>query len=89
MTRPIVSDTKPIGVKLEDGKSYYFCRCGKSKNQPFCDGAHAGTDITPLAFKADKDGPAHLCLCKQSANAPFCDGSHKAFSDDQVGNPAP
>ncbi len=85
MTRPIVSDTKPIGVKLEDGKSYYFCRCGKSKNQPFCDGAHAGTDITPLAFKADKDGPAHLCLCKQSANAPFCDGSHAQVPADKIG----
>ena len=85
MTRPVVSDTKPIAVKLEAGKSYYFCRCGKSRSQPFCDGAHAGTDITPQAFKADTVGSAHLCLCKQTANAPFCDGSHAQVPADKIG----
>lgn len=85
MTQPIVSDNKPTGVDLEAGKSYYFCRCGKSAKQPFCDGAHAGTDITPKQFKAEKDGTAHLCLCKQTANAPFCDGSHAQVPADKVG----
>jgi glutamate synthase domain-containing protein 2/CDGSH-type Zn-finger protein len=85
MSKPTVADTKPVGVELESGKSYHFCRCGKSKNQPFCDGAHAGSGITPLAFKADKDGTAHLCQCKQTANAPYCDGSHAQVPADLVG----
>jgi len=85
MPKPTVSDTKPMRVKLEDGNNYYFCGCGKSNNQPFCDASHAGTGIKPQAFKAEKDGPEHLCLCKQSANPPFCDGSHTQVPSDMVG----
>jgi len=58
-------------VDLDAGKDYFWCLCGRSKSQPFCDGSHAGTGVEPLKFTADKDGAAALCQCKSSANAPF------------------
>lgn len=85
MAKPIVANNKPVAVELSAGEEYYFCTCGKSGNQPFCDGSHAGTDFVPRAFTAESDGEAYLCQCKQSANAPFCDGAHARISNDQVG----
>jgi CDGSH-type Zn-finger protein len=85
MAKPIVANNKPVAVELSAGDEYYFCTCGKSGNQPFCDGSHAGTGFVPRAFTAESDGDAYLCQCKQSANAPFCDGAHARLSDDQVG----
>lgn len=67
----------PIPVELKKGETYYWCTCGKSTHQPFCDGAHVGTSFTPLEFKAEKDGTAYLCACKHTKNPPYCDGSHK------------
>ncbi|MBE9567777.1 MAG: CDGSH iron-sulfur domain-containing protein [Proteobacteria bacterium] len=89
MDKPIIANNSPKPVKLNKGEEYYFCVCGRSKNQPFCDGSHAGTSFVPLAFTAEEDGEAWLCACKHSANLPFCDGTHKQFSDDQVGKPGP
>lgn len=89
MSNPIIADNRPKKVILTKNEDYYFCVCGQSKNQPFCDGSHAGTDYSPLAFKADKDGEAYLCACKHTANPPFCDGTHKQFSDEQVGKEGP
>ena len=66
----------PIEVQLEAGKTYYWCSCGKSAGQPFCDGSHQGTDFEPAAFTADESKTAWLCTCKQTATPPFCDGSH-------------
>lgn len=83
---PVVAFNKPIGVELEAGKEYYFCRCGRSANQPFCDGSHKETGFTPLAFTAEADGKAFLCRCKQTGNAPYCDGSHKQVPDAMVGH---
>jgi len=71
-----VAGTSPIKVALEKGKTYFFCTCGESSNQPYCDGSHSGTEFTPKAFDADRDGAHFLCACKQSANTPYCDGSH-------------
>lgn len=88
-TVPIIAGKSPFKVTLEKGKNYFWCQCGMSKSQPFCDGSHAGTDIGPLKFTADKDGEAAICLCKSSANGPFCDGTHAGLGDLAVGDAAP
>ena len=88
-TVPIIAGKSPVKVTLEIGKDYFWCQCGKSKSQPFCDGSHAGTDIGPLKFTADKDGDAAMCLCKSTANGPFCDGTHAGLGDLTVGDAAP
>ncbi len=89
MSNPIIADNKPTKVSLSKDQEYYFCSCGRSQKQPFCDGSHAGTSFTPKAFVADKDEEAYLCACKHSGNAPFCDGTHKQFSLDDVGKQGP
>ncbi len=66
----------PIEVKLEAGRQYYWCTCGRSNSQPFCDGSHKGTEFTPLAINADTDKTVWLCTCKKTANKPYCDGTH-------------
>ena len=85
MDKPIIADNKPIKVQLKKGQEYYYCACGRSKNQPFCDGSHKGTVISPIYMLADKDCEAWLCTCKHSINQPYCDGSHKQVKDDQIG----
>jgi len=89
MSRSIIADNKPTKVALKGGEEYYFCKCGRSKTQPFCDGSHKGTGLTPQAFVADSDGDAFLCMCKQSANKPYCDGTHKKIGADMIGKEAP
>lgn len=76
MSEPVIAQKGPYAMELEAGKQYFWCRCGMSKRQPFCDGAHKGSGITPLPFTAEQTGTAYLCGCKHSANSPFCDGSH-------------
>lgn len=88
-SKPIIAAKTPLKVELESGKDYYWCRCGRSKAQPFCDGSHAGTDITPLKFTADKAASAAMCQCKATANAPYCDGTHASLGNHAVGDPAP
>jgi len=79
MENPIIAGTQPIAVNLEAGKTYAWCACGKSSKQPFCDGAHKGSDFAPLIFKAEEDKKVHLCVCKQTKNPGFCDGAHKTL----------
>jgi CDGSH-type Zn-finger protein len=67
---------QPIVVDLVAGQAYEWCRCGRSANQPFCDGSHAGSGVEPIAFVAKRNERAWLCVCKQSRRAPFCDGTH-------------
>lgn len=76
MTEPISPQKAPYTVEVEAGNSYYWCSCGKSKNQPYCDGSHQGSDFTPVAFTAEKSETVYLCGCKKTTKAPFCDGSH-------------
>lgn len=75
MSQPVIADTKPVILELEAG-TYYWCSCGQSKNQPFCDGAHKGSDFAPLAFEVDEKKKVALCNCKATVNSPFCDGAH-------------
>ncbi len=79
MSEPKIAAKAPAGVELEEGKKYFFCTCGESSDQPFCDGSHRGTDFAPQAFVAEKTGTAYLCQCKRTVNAPFCDGSHASL----------
>ncbi|MFK5894129.1 MAG: glutamate synthase-related protein [Pseudomonadota bacterium] len=89
MSNPIISDNKPVKVTLEKGQEYHFCTCGKSKSQPFCDGAHVGSLFTPKVIVSEKDGEAYLCACKHTGNAPFCDGTHKQFTKNDIGKEGP
>lgn len=66
----------PIEVTLEAERQYYWCTCGLSKSQPFCDGSHKDTNFTPKAFSVTENKTAWLCTCKKSGKAPFCDGTH-------------
>lgn len=76
MANPKIAAKEPIALDLEPGK-YFWCACGKSKNQPFCDGSHKGSEFTPIPFDIEEKKKVFLCQCKHSANKPFCDGSHK------------
>lgn len=86
---PLIAAKSPAMVDLEAGKDYFWCACGRSKTQPFCDGSHTGTGLAPVKFTADKDGRAALCRCKSTANRPFCDGTHARLGDAETGDPAP
>ena len=66
----------PVKRELEEGKTYAYCTCGESANQPFCDGSHKETASRPQIFKVEKSGAHFLCACKSTGNKPFCDGSH-------------
>jgi CDGSH-type Zn-finger protein len=76
MEKAKVAGTQPIAVELTQGKEYWWCACGRSASQPFCDGSHKGTGLEPLGFKAAKSGENWLCMCKQTKTPPYCDGSH-------------
>ncbi|MBL4821051.1 MAG: CDGSH iron-sulfur domain-containing protein [Gammaproteobacteria bacterium] len=89
MSNPVIADIKPIKVSLEKDQEYYFCVCGRSRSQPFCDGSHAGTQFKPKSFTATEKAEAYLCCCKHSANLPYCDGTHKQFKDDDINKEGP
>lgn len=74
---PKIAQKAPYVVDLEGGKPYYWCACGQSKNQPFCDGSHKGTEFVPRVFTPKESGTQYLCGCKNSKNPPFCDGTHR------------
>jgi CDGSH iron-sulfur domain-containing protein 3 len=76
-TKAIIASKTPFAVDVEAGKDYYWCSCGKSKAQPFCDGSHQGTTFTPVKHTAAESKTVYFCGCKQSAAAPFCDGAHQ------------
>lgn len=86
---PIIAALKPVKVELEEGKKYFWCSCGLSQKQPFCDGAHKDTGMVPMLHIAEKTGPAFLCQCKASAKSPLCDGSHSKLGDLAAGDTVP
>ena len=78
MTEPVIAKKGPYAVELDAGE-YWWCACGRSQNQPFCDGSHRGTDFQPKQLQLDSPNKVWLCGCKHSADKPFCDGAHKQF----------
>ncbi len=76
---PIIAQKAPFPVEVEAGKTYFWCACGKSANQPFCDGSHKGSSFVPVKWTAEASKKAFFCGCKHSATAPLCDGSHKGL----------
>jgi CDGSH-type Zn-finger protein len=79
MSKPEIAAKSPFAVNVEKGKDYYWCSCGKSKTQPFCDGSHKGSDFAPTKYTADESKTVYFCGCKHSANGALCDGSHKSL----------
>lgn len=75
MTEPEIAEKGPVGLELEPG-TYWWCRCGRSDEQPFCDGTHKGTGLEPVKFEVDEEDTYWLCQCKHTADQPFCDGTH-------------
>ncbi len=73
---PKVAGTGPIETEVEEGKTYWWCACGQSKRQPFCDGSHKGGAFEPQSWTATKSGKVWFCACKQTGKSPMCDGSH-------------
>lgn len=80
--KPVVASTTPYSVTVEDGKNYFWCACGRSESQPFCDGSHKGTGFTPVKYTAGKEETVWFCGCKQTGTPPLCDGTHKTLSQD-------
>lgn len=78
MTQPVRAADAPFPVAVEAGKTYFWCACGRSAKQPFCDGSHQGTGLAPTKWEATESKTVYFCGCKASGKAPLCDGSHKA-----------
>lgn len=76
MTDPVRVSNTPYPVDVEAGKSYWWCACGKSAKQPFCDGSHKDTTLRPFKYDATESKKVFFCGCKATAKAPMCDGTH-------------
>ena len=81
MAEPEIAQKSPYELELEPG-CYWWCACGRSKDQPFCDGSHSGTGFEPVAFTIAEKKKYALCICKQTDGDPFCDGKHKTLDKD-------
>ncbi len=76
MSDPVRAGDAPLPVEVEAGKTYFWCTCGRSSKQPFCDGSHQPTDFTPMAWTAPETKRVFFCACKATQGQPLCDGSH-------------
>lgn len=81
MEKAKVAQNGPYEVFVEEGKKYFWCGCGRSLKQPFCDGSHKGTGLTFTVFEAQKTQTIYLCGCKATNDKPFCDGTHNSLED--------
>ena len=79
MSTPDIPQKTPLPVDVEEGRKYFWCSCGKSDRQPFCDGSHQGTDVLPLTYVAETTRTLYFCACKHTRGAPLCDGSHNSL----------
>jgi CDGSH-type Zn-finger protein len=75
MEKGKIAQKGPYAVEVEAGKVYFWCSCGRSRNQPFCDSSHKDTGLNPVRWKAEESGTKYFCGCKQTDNRPFCDGT--------------
>lgn len=78
MAEPVIAQKSPYVLELEAGE-YWWCACGRSANQPFCDGSHKYTEFSPLKFTLTEKKTVALCGCKHSKKPPFCDGTHSSL----------
>jgi CDGSH-type Zn-finger protein len=76
MSEARIAQKSPFPVEVTSGRKYFWCACGRSSRQPFCDGSHEGTGFTPFAYTADEDRTLYFCGCKQTGSVPLCDGTH-------------
>jgi len=79
MEQAVIAQKSPFQVDVVAGKTYFWCACGRSKNQPFCDGSHKGTGLTPVQFKPEESKTVWLCGCKHTGSRPMCNGTHKSL----------
>ncbi len=79
MSEPLIAQKVPIPADVEAGETYFWCACGRSATQPFCDGSHKGTAFTPVKWTAGETRRVFFCACKHTRGQPLCDGSHKAL----------
>jgi CDGSH iron-sulfur domain-containing protein 3 len=76
MAEPVVAQRSPFAIDVTAGKDYWWCACGKSRTQPFCDGSHKGSEFNPMKYTADKTQKVWFCGCKKTGKTPLCDGTH-------------
>jgi len=79
MEKAVIAQKSSYPTEVEAGKSYWWCACGRSKTQPFCDGSHKGTSFRPVEYKAEQSRTVYFCGCKQTAKPTMCDGTHKSL----------
>ena len=77
MDKPVIAQKAPFPVEIEAGKNYFYCTCGKSGNQPFCDGSHQGSSFQPKKIEAEETKTVYFCGCRHSKKGHLCDGTHK------------
>ena len=76
MADPVRAREGAYLTDLEGGRTYFWCACGLSRKQPFCDGSHKGTGLAPMQYVAKRDQTVYFCACKHTKNQPLCDGAH-------------